>query len=411
MSGPNDRALRARAQKVIPNGMYGHQSAFFMPEGTPQFFAKADGAYLWDYDGNRYIDYICAYGPNLFGYANKEIDTAYKEQLDQIDLGTGPTALMVELAETFCAQVAHADWIVTCKNGTDATTIGLMTARAHRGKRKILVAEGAYHGATTWCTPMPAGTLEEDRQHIIYYQYNDAQSLKAAAEQAGDDLAGIFASPFKHDMAADQELPDPAYAKCARQICDEKDALLIIDEVRAGFRIAKECSWTTIGVEPDVSSWGKAIANGHPISCLVGSNRARAAVEKLYVTGSYWFAAAAMAASLKTFELIRTTDYLEKTVLLGDRLRDGLTDVAGKHDFDMRQTGPSQMPMVLFNDDQGVHDGELGNAFVAGMMSRGIYIHPYHNLFINAAMSQADIDFTIESADEVLASILRQKAA
>ena len=319
-TGPADTALRARAQKVIPNGMYGHQSVGMLPAAAPQFFAEAKGAYLWDVDGKRYVDFMCGYGPNLLGYRHEEIDAAYIDQLRKIDAATGPSACMVELAEAFCGQVGHADWALFCKNGTDATTMALMTARAHRGKRKVLMAQGAYHGASTWCTPAPAGTTPEDRAHFIHYTYNDVASLEAAAAEAGDNLAGIFASPFKHDVFVDQELPDPAYAEAARRICDTKDALLIVDDIRAGFRMARDCSWQAIGLAPDLSSWGKAIANGHPLSCLLGSDRARAAAEQLYVTGSFWFAAAAMAASLKTLEIIRTSDYLETTIALGDAL-------------------------------------------------------------------------------------------
>jgi glutamate-1-semialdehyde 2,1-aminomutase len=404
-TGPADTALRARAQKVIPNGMYGHQSVGMLPAAAPQFFAEAKGAYLWDVDGKRYVDFMCGYGPNLLGYRHEEIDAAYIDQLRKIDAATGPSACMVELAEAFCGQVGHADWALFCKNGTDATTMALMTARAHRGKRKVLMAQGAYHGASTWCTPAPAGTTPEDRAHFIHYTYNDVASLEAAAAEAGDDLAGIFASPFKHDVFVDQELPDPAYAEAARRICDTKDALLIVDDIRAGFRMVRDCSWQAIGVAPDLSSWGKAIANGHPLSCLLGSDRARAAAEQLYVTGSFWFAAAAMAASLKTLEIIRASDYLETTIALGDALRQGLAEVGRTHNVGIRQTGPSQMPLIMFDGEEGQVDYGLGEAFCNGMLQRGVYFHPFHNMFISAAMTQDDIQYTVETADAVLSDL------
>lgn len=411
MSGANDQKLRERAERVIPGGMYGHQSVNMLPASAPQFFSKAQGAYLWDYDGNKYLDFMSGYGPNLFGYANETVDAVYKTQMDNIDVGTGPSGLMVELAEAFCDLVTHADWAVFCKNGTDTTSMALMSARAHNDKRKVLIAGGAYHGSANWCTPFPAGTLPEERAHFIYYQYNDAASLRAAAEEAGDDLAGIFASPFKHDVFIDQEMPDLGYAKAAREICDQKNALLIIDDIRAGFRIERDCSWHGLGVEPDLSSWGKGIANGHPLSCLLGSNRAREAFKKLYVTGSFWFSAAAMAASLKTLELIRTTDYLEHTIKLGDQLRDGLNAVASRHGLNISQTGPSQMPLIMFNDENDNRDIMVGGAFADGMISRGVYFHPFHNMFINAAMTEADIALAIETADAVASDIQNAKAA
>jgi len=405
MTGPIDQALRERAARVIPNGMYGHQSVKILPPHTPQFFAKAEGAYLWDVDGRRYIDFMCGYGPNLFGYAHPEIDAAYKAQLELMDLATGPSSHMVSLAETFCALVDHADWAVFCKNGTDATSMALMTARAHRSKRKVLVAQGAYHGAASWCNPAPAGTVPEDRAHFIYYQYNDAASLRQAAEEAGDDLAGVFAAPFKHDIVVDQELPDPAYAQAARAVCDERDALLIVDDVRAGLRIERDSSWKRLGVQPDLSGWGKSIANGHPLSCLLGSARAREAVEKLYITGSYWFAAAAMAASLKTLDLVVSTNYLEHTIALGESLRSGLAEVAKHADLNISQSGPAQMPLIMFNNSAGDRDMKLSIAFADGMLQRGVYFHPFHNMFLNAAMTAADIQFAVDCASDVCASL------
>ncbi|KCZ53825.1 hypothetical protein HY29_15860 [Hyphomonas beringensis] len=400
-----DMKLRERAAKVIPNGMYGHQNVSLIAPGTPQFFTRAEGAYLWDVDGNRYVDYMCGYGPQLLGYCHPEIDRAYCEQLSRIDVATGPTPLMVELAEKWTELVTHADWAMFCKNGTDATTMALMTARAYRGRKKILIATGAYHGATTWCTPFPDGTVPEDRAHIIHYEYNNVESLEKAAEEAGDDLAGIFASPFKHDVLTDQQLPDPAYAKRARALCDEKDALLIVDEIRAGLRIARDASWSLMGVEPDLTSWGKSLANGHPISALLGSEKAKAAAGKIYATGSFWFAGAAMAASLVTLKILQETDYLERMIGLGTRLRTGLGEIGQRRSISIRQTGPEQMPLIMLADDQGNLDMQRGFAFCSGLMEKGVYFHPWHNMFISAAMTDKDIDMTLEAADRVLADM------
>jgi glutamate-1-semialdehyde 2,1-aminomutase len=402
MSGQVDRELRARASRVIPGGMYGHQSVGLLPPHAPQFFERAEGAYLWDVDGNRYIDFMCGYGPNLFGYCNEQVDAAYRKQMSQIDVATGPTPRMVELAEAFVAMVTHADWAMFCKNGTDASSMALLTARAYRGRKKILMASGAYHGAAPWCTPIPAGTVEEDRAHFIYYQYNDVKSLEDAVAEAGDDLAAIFASPFKHDVFVDQELPDAAYARRARELCDEKDALLIVDDIRAGFRIERNCSWNHLGVQPDLSTWGKAIANGHPISALLGNERAKEAASHIYVTGSFWFAGAAMAASLETLRLIRETDYLERTIALGDRLRAGLASIANSCGLDLSQTGPSQMPLVMVVNEDGNCDFDRSTAFADGMLAGGVYFHPFHNMFVGAAMTEADIDRTLEVAETVM---------
>lgn len=392
-----DKALAERAQAVIPMGMYGHQSVLLLPDDYPQFFGRAEGAYLWDVDGNRYVDFMCGYGPNLFGYGEKSIDDAYVERMRQGDTMTGPAGVMVELAEAMVAQVSHADWAMFCKNGTDATTMAMMIARNHTGKKTIVLAKGAYHGAAPWCTPLKKGVTPGDRANQVFYEYNDVESLEAAVREAGDDLAAIFASPIKHDTFVDQELPDAAYARRARELCDEHGAMLIVDDVRAGFRLARDCSWSLVGVKPDLSSWGKAIANGHPISALMGSDVCRMAAATIYATGSFWFSAAPMAASLATLKLIRETDYLERTQTLGQRLRTGLHESANRHGFSLRQTGPAELPLIMIDDDPGLSKVYFWNA---ALLKRGVYFHPWHNMFICAAMTEADIDFSIEAADD-----------
>ena len=313
-----DAALRERAAAVIPGGMYGHESTALLPAEFPQFFARAKGARLWDADGNEYLDFMCAYGPNLLGYADPEIDAAFTEQLARGDAMTGPSPLLVELAEQLVTMVAHAQWAMFCKNGTDATSMAVAVARAHTKRRKILLAKGAYHGAAAWCTPNPLGTLPDDRAHLIPFAYNDVASLERAAREAEGDLAGVLVSPFKHDGFVDQELPTREFAHAARAVCDRAKALLIMDEVRGGFRLSRSGSWTPLGVEPDLSAWGKCLANGHPLSALLGSEVARSAASRIYTTGSFWFAAAPMAAALATLRRIRESDYLERTQRLGD---------------------------------------------------------------------------------------------
>ncbi|MBJ7410217.1 MAG: aminotransferase class III-fold pyridoxal phosphate-dependent enzyme [Phenylobacterium sp.] len=396
-SNSRNKVLSERAQAVIPMGMYGHQSVMLLPDDYPQFFQRAEGAHLWDVDGNRYVDFMCGYGPNLFGYGNDVIDAAYSERMRAGDTMTGPGEAMVELAEAMVAQVSHADWAMFCKNGTDATTMAMMVARNHTGRKTIVLARGAYHGAAPWCTPLKKGVTPSDRANQIFYDYNDVESLEAAVRKAGDDLAAIFASPIKHDTFVDQESPTVEYARRARELCDERGALLIVDDVRAGFRLARDCSWSLVGVKPDLSSWGKAIANGHPISALLGADVCRMAAGTIYVTGSYWFSTAPMAASLATLKLIRETDYLERTQALGQRLRSGLDEVAGRHGFALRQTGPAEMPLIMVDDDPTLAKGYFWNQ---ALIKRGVYFHPWHNMFICAAMTEGDIDFSLEAADD-----------
>ena len=208
-----DRALRERARAVIPGGMYGHESVALLPEDFPQFFSRGEGARIWDADGNEYVDYMCAFGPNLLGYRHPAIEQAASAQAAMGDTLTGPSEAMVTLAEDFVGMITHAAWAIFCKNGSDATSIAMVIARAYSGRRKILVAHGAYHGASPWNTPNPKGTLPEDRAHIIYFRYNDLDSLRDAFRQADGDVAGVFATPFRHEVFEDQFLPSAEFAR------------------------------------------------------------------------------------------------------------------------------------------------------------------------------------------------------
>jgi len=402
-----DQELRLRAEAVIPGGMYGHQSVALLPDDYPQFFSRGEGAYLWDVNGRRYLDLMCAYGPQLLGYAHEEIDAAAVQQMRRGDPLTGPTELMVTLAERMTAMVKHAQWAMFCKNGTDATTMALVTARAHTRRKTVVLAKGAYHGAAPWCTPRLSGTTPEDRANQIFCAYNDVESLEAAVAKAGSDLAAIFASPFKHDAFVDQALPEAAYARRARELCDQRGALLVVDDVRGGLRIARDCSWSTVGVQPDLSSWGKCIANGHPISALLGSEKARDAAASIFVTGSFWYAASPMAAALVTLRLVAQTDYLERIERLGGKLRSGLHERASASGFRLRQTGPVQMPLFLFDEDP---DLRFGFFWSSEMLKRGVYVHPWHNMFLSGAMTDLDIDAVLDAATGAFA-VLKAKRA
>ena len=170
----------------------------------------------------------------------------------------------------------------------------------------------------------------------------------------------------------------------------------MVDDVRAGLRIARDCSWSTVGVEPDLSTWGKCFANGHAISALLGNNKARNAAAHIFVTGSFWYQAAPMAAALTTLKLVRESDYLERIDVLGLRLRDGLAERASAAGFGLRQTGPVTMPLFLFDADP---DLRKGFCWSSAMLERGVYVHPFHNMFLCAAMTEADIDQALDAAE------------
>jgi glutamate-1-semialdehyde 2,1-aminomutase len=399
-----DLSLKARALAVIPGGMFGHQSTARLPASYPQFFERAEGCRLWDCDGNEYIDFLCSYGPIVLGHRHPAVERAAALQQARGDCMTGPSARLVELAELLVDTVAHADWALFQKNGTDATTLCVSLARAETGKRKILVAKGAYHGAAPWCTPSRAGVTPEDRANLLFYAYNDGPSVEAAADEAGDDLAGIVVSAFKHDVMVDQELPDPSFARDVRQLCDRTGAALILDDVRAGFRLHLGGSWETVGVRPDLSAWSKAVANGYPLAAVLGTDRFREVATKVFATGSFWCGSVPMAAAIATITELREADGLARMEAAGSRFRAGLAAQAEAHGFEIRQTGPAQMPLILFADDP--HQ-RLGARFTEEALCRGVYLHPWHNMFLTTAHTDEDIDDALARTDEAFAALAR----
>ena len=397
-----DRKLRARARRVIPGGMFGHMRAEGLPAGYPQFFERGEGCHIWDVDGHRYVDFMCSWGPNILGHCHPLVTEAAQRQMAKGNLLNGPTERMVELAERLVGLVTHADWALFSKNGTDATTTCVTLARAATGRRKILAARGAYHGAVPWCTPHPLGVTAEDRAHLIEYVYNDIASLEAAVEQAGDDLAGVIASAYRHDYGFDQELPDAAFARRARQLCDDKQAVLILDDVRAGFRLTLHGSWDLLGVRPDLSAWSKAIANGYPLSAVTGADHLRDTASRMFVTGSFWCGAVPMAAAIATLDELERIDGPRIMRERGQRLRDGIAAQAAAAGVGVRQSGPPQMPTILFDDDANFAKSER---FCEETLKRGVYMHPRHNMFLSTAHTNADIDFALEATQAAFAAL------
>jgi glutamate-1-semialdehyde 2,1-aminomutase len=249
--------------------------------------------------------------------------------------------------------------------------------------------------------------LPEDRAHLAYFDYNDTASLAAAVAEAGDDLAAVVVSPVRQDVRRDQELADPEFARAARALCDAAGAALVIDDVRCGFRLDLRGSWAPLGVHPDLSAWSKAIANGHPLAAVTGTDAFRPASSSIYVTGSFWYTAAPMAAAVATLTELRESDALPQMAAAGQQLRDGLAAQAQAHGFDVQQSGPVQMPLLRFADDESL---AMALAWTGEAVRRGVYLHPWHNWFTSAAHTPDVVARALERTDEAFAALARTSA-
>jgi glutamate-1-semialdehyde 2,1-aminomutase len=391
-----DQYWRERASKVLPGGMYGHVQPSGLPSNFPLFFSRSAGSKVWDVDGNEYVDMMCAWGPMILGYNNPEVDAAYKKELEQRDLAYGPSPLTVELAERYVELVDCADWAIFAKNGSDATTLAVTIARAATGKKKILKAGASYHGATPWFTPYPAGITPEDRANIIEYIYNDQQSFDQALATAGDDFAGVIVTPHRHDTFTDQLPVDPEFARHLRKVCDVHGASLILDDVRAGFRVSLAGSWAPLDIRPDLTTFSKCIANGYALSAVAGVDALREAASQIYATGSFWYASGSMAASLATLRILDETNAIGTMTERGNQLCNGIREQATSYGIKVVVSGPPTMPFVRFVDGE-----QMEHAFIwcGEALRRGAYLHPWHNWFLSTAHTKDDIDFVLSATD------------
>ena len=391
--------LFERAMRVVPGGIYGHQTpALLVPGSYPYFFARGDGSHVWDVDGNEYIDYLCSYGPIVVGHRHPAVDEAAVRQMRDGNCFNAPTPLWVELAEHLVEITPFADWAVFAKNGSDVCTWAVEVARAATGRRKVIKAEGAYHGTHAWCSPLPSGITPEDRANVIEVAWNDLTALDAAISAARDDVAAIILTPFRHDAFHDSELPADGYLAGVRRLCDAHGIVFVLDDVRAGFRLHLGGSGEYFGgVRPDLACYCKAIANGYPLSAAVGREALRNAAQEVFFTGSYFTSGVPMAAALACLRVLAEEDGIARMDALGRRLCTGLDEAARRHDLRVTTSGPPALPFMSFCDDPGQ---SLNRVFCAAMAERGVYLHPHHNWFLSAAHTEADIDRTLDRADE-----------
>jgi glutamate-1-semialdehyde 2,1-aminomutase len=342
----NSQALFARAAKVIPCGIYGHFSpATMVPPGSYPFFAVSGrGSHFTDADGNDFIDYMCAYGPMVLGYNHPVVDEAARKQAELGDTLMGASPVMVDLAEYLVELVPAADWAFFAKNGADMTTYATMIARAATGRGKIVAIQGGYHGVAAWMQGAGHhGVVEGDVQNFIRIPWNDAAAFERVLEEHPDEIAGFISTPHHHPTFVDSELPAPGYWQAIRSLCDRHGVVLILDDVRCGFRLHLGGSNEYYGFTPDLICFCKAIANGYPISAMAGREALKGEAANVFYTGSYWYQAVPMAASLACLQELARIDGPRLMAEFGQKLTDGIVAAAARHGYTMKVTGPPRM--------------------------------------------------------------------
>lgn len=417
-----------QAQRLIPGGVNSPVRAFGSVGGTPRFIAKAEGSRLWDADGNEYIDAIGSWGPMIMGHAQPQVLAAIQEAAQAGTSFGAPTAREIELAEIVLERYTHAkaERIRFVNSGTEATMSALRVARGATGRDYIIKFAGNYHGhgdallvaagsgAMTTGVPSSAGVPADTAKTTLVAEYNDLGSVRTLFQQYPEQIAAIILEPVCGNMGV--VTPTAEFLTGLRDLTQQAGALLVVDEVMTGFRLARAGACEVLQLEPDLICWGKIIGGGLPVGAYGGKAAVMdnvSPVGKVYQAGTLSGNPLAMAAGIATFKLMDSTPDLYETLeKRTQQLEEGYRKAAEKHGIPVTINRVGSMITVFFTAQPVTNfatasqtDTELFKRWFHGMLERGVY-YPMSNFeaaFISYAHSQADIAQMVQAADEAFA--------
>ena len=411
-------ALFEAAKTVIPGGVNSPVRAFKSVGGTPIFVEKAKGAYLFDEDGNRLIDYISSWGPMILGHAQTAVIEAIQAQAEKGTSYGIPTALETEIAELVVQAVPNIDKVRFVNSGTEACMSAVRLARGYTGKEKIIKFAGCYHGhsdafliqagsgAVTFGAPNSPGVTQGTAKDTLLARYNDLASVEELFHQHADSIAAIIIEPVAGNMGC--ILPQKGFLEGLRALCDQHQALLIFDEVMTGFRLALGGAQERLGIQADLVTFGKVIGGGLP----VGAFAARAEIMKelapegpVYQAGTLSGNPLAMRAGLTTLRLLQEDKELfarldDKTAQLHEGMQALIEKKGLPHQFNrlgsMLSLHFTETPVLDF-ETAALGNNDHFKAYFHGMLDRGVYLPPsaFESYFLNDALSYEDIAFTL----------------
>lgn len=417
--------LFQEAQQVIPGGVNSPVRAFKSVGGTPIFIKEAKGAYLYDEDGNRLIDYISSWGPLLFGHAFAPVVDAV---ISRAKKGTSfgiPTAIETDLAKLVVTMVPNIDKVRFVNSGTEACMSAVRLARGFTGKDKIIKFAGCYHGhadsfliqagsgAITFGSPNSPGVTQGTAKDTLLAQYNNLESVKALAKANKGSIAAIIIEPVAGNMGC--IIPKPEFINGLRHLCDQEEILLIFDEVMTGFRLAKGGAQEVLDVRADIVTFGKVIGGGLPVGAFAARNEIMdylAPVGPVYQAGTLSGNPLAMSAGLAMLTAINDnpnvfTSLASKT----EYLHNGISALLSENNVPHTINRLGSMISVHFTKD-GVQDFEgskkgdnvIFKKYFHGMLSKGVYLPPsaYESYFLNDALSYKDLDATLTALEEII---------
>lgn len=366
----------------------------------PRYFKRASGAYLWDIDGTRYVDYQLGYGPVVLGHADPRVTAAVAAELANGNcIAPLWSTRQVELAELLRSVLPGADSVYLMKTGSDATSAAVRLCRIYTGRSKVI--RWGYNGWHDWACALPAGIPAATREDTILFDYWDLDSLRDAFARYPGEVACVLMMPFG------DEIVPPAHLADVRRIAHDHGALFVLDEMRSGFRMALGGAQQYLNVRADVSTFSKAMANGHPISAVVGRSDILDGFSETRISSTFYADPAAMAAALQTISILRDTDALDHLWKIGAALQDGLSRLVAAHGVAADVIGYPPMPFLRFaHADPSVRD-MAKMSFVSAAARHGVLLHPDHQWFVSAAHTMEDVEFTLDACDRAFAALPR----
>jgi glutamate-1-semialdehyde 2,1-aminomutase len=346
-------------------------------------------------DGNEWIDFMCAYGAVLHGYQNPRIEAAVEKQRELGSIFNHPNEVVVELAEKLTQVVDFASWSVFAKNGSDLTTWAIRVAREQTKRPLVVKALGAYHGVDAWCDPGLGGRIDSDRSDVVEFEWNNLNQLEDIFKQKKNDIAAVILTPYHHAAFAPSEMPTEDFWSQVRRLCTENGSLLILDDVRAGWRLHAGGSHRFFNFTPDMSVFSKALGNGYAISACVGIEAVKSAASEVFLTGSCWNDAVAMQAALSSLTICVEGNVPQSVMTKGQFFSERLEQLAKGFNYSLKMTGPPSMPYPWFEGDENLF---LIQKFCQLASKQGLYFHPHHNWFISDAHDQESLKKSLELA-------------
>ncbi len=417
--------LFERAQKTIPAGVNSPVRAFRSVGGVPRFIERGEGAYLWDVDGKKLIDYVGSWGPAIVGHAHPDVVRAVSEQAKKALSFGAPTELEIELAELLCARLPSLDMVRLVSSGTEATMSALRLARGFTGRSKIVKFEGCYHGhgdsllvkagsgMLTFGQPSSAGVPDAIANETLVLPYNDLDAVADMFKKAPDEIAALIVEPIAGNMNLVQ--PKPGFLEGLRTLCDAYGTVLIFDEVMTGFRVHPQCAQGLFGIKPDLTTLGKVIGGGMPVAAFGGRRDIMEYIAPLgpvYQAGTLSGNPVAMAAGLATMKLIGEPGFFERLAATTQKLVTGMQQAAREINIPFCAASVGGMFGLYFAPQIPTSYQEIMacdvshfNRFFHAMLDQGINLAPsaFEAGFVSAAHSDADIDATIEASRKAFA--------